>query len=88
MRGPERGALGAGGMSFVSSGFRDSIFGARRNQRSGRAVGGYPPGGVTEGVGMRKIWLGVVVLVVEAVTLVGLVGGHVLQWGSSGLAGG
>jgi hypothetical protein len=37
---------------------------------------------------MRKIWLGVLVLAVEVVALVWLVGGHVLQWGSSGLAGG
>jgi len=44
--------------------------------------------GVTmEGLGMRKIWLGVVVLAVEAVVLVWLVGGHVLQWLCSGLAG-
>jgi hypothetical protein len=40
-----------------------------------------------EGLGMRKIWLGVVVLAVEAVVLVWLVGGHVLQWLCSGLAG-
>jgi hypothetical protein len=37
---------------------------------------------------MRKIWLGVVVLAVEAVVLVWVVGGHVLQWGGGGLAGG
>jgi hypothetical protein len=36
---------------------------------------------------MHKIWLGVVVLAVEAVVLVWLVGAHVLQWFSSGLAG-
>jgi hypothetical protein len=37
---------------------------------------------------MRKIWLGVLVLAVEGVVLVWLVGGHVLQWGGSGMAGG
>jgi len=41
----------------------------------------------TEGAGLHKIWLGVVVLAVEAVVLVWLVGGHALRWFSSGLAG-
>jgi hypothetical protein len=36
---------------------------------------------------MQKIWLGLVILAVEAVVLVWLVGAHVLQWSSSGLAG-
>jgi hypothetical protein len=35
---------------------------------------------------MHKIWLGVVVLAIEAVVLVWLVGGHALQWFGSGLA--
>jgi hypothetical protein len=35
---------------------------------------------------MHKIWLGVVVLAVEVVVLAWLVGSHVLQWASSGLA--
>jgi hypothetical protein len=82
------GALGAGGMSFVGRGFRDSNFAMWRNRRFGRVVGGYPPGVITEGAGMRKIWLGVAALAVEVVALVWLVGGHVLQWGGSGLAGG
>jgi hypothetical protein len=82
------GGVGSGGMPFAGSHFRDSISDARRNLFSGNTVGGYPPGAVTEGVDMRKIWLGVVVLAVEAVVLVWLVGGQVLQWGGSGLAGG
>jgi hypothetical protein len=40
-----------------------------------------------EGLGMHKIWLGVVVLAVEAVVLVWLVAAHTLQWLCSGLAG-
>ena len=44
-------------------------------------------GVVTEGLGMHKIWLGLVVLAVEAVMLVWLVSGHALQWFGSGLAG-
>jgi len=44
-------------------------------------------GAATKGRGVHKIWLGVVVLAVEAVVLAWLVGGHVLQCLSSGLAG-
>jgi hypothetical protein len=51
-------------------------------------VGSYAPSAVTKGRGMGKIWLGVVVLALEAVVLVWLVGGHVLQWGGSGPASG
>jgi hypothetical protein len=36
---------------------------------------------------MHKIWLGLAVLAAEAVVLVWLVGGHVLQWFTSGLTG-
>jgi hypothetical protein len=36
---------------------------------------------------MHKIWLGLVVLAVEAVVLAWLVGGHALQWFGGGLAG-
>jgi hypothetical protein len=44
-------------------------------------------GVVAEGREMHKIWLGLAVLAAEAVVLVWLVGGHVLQWFTSGLAG-
>jgi len=43
-------------------------------------------GAATGDVGMQKIWLGLVVLVVEVAVLVWLVGGHALQWFASGLA--
>jgi hypothetical protein len=41
-----------------------------------------------EGRWMHKIWLGLVVLAVEAGVLVWLVGAHVLQWFAHGLGGG
>jgi hypothetical protein len=36
---------------------------------------------------MQKIWLGLAVLAAEAVVLMWLVGGHALQWFTSGLTG-
>jgi hypothetical protein len=42
----------------------------------------------TKGFEMHKIWLGLVVLAVEAVVLAWLVGGHLLQWFAHGLGGG
>ena len=42
---------------------------------------------VAEGREMQKVWLGLAILAAEAVVLVWLVAGHVLQWFTSGLTG-
>jgi hypothetical protein len=86
--------VAVGDMARVARRFRGSPRGAVAARRGGASktwschgCWRLSAGVATEGRGMHKIWLGVVVLAVEAVVLVWLVGAHVLQWFSSGLAG-
>jgi hypothetical protein len=72
-RGPPRGAVAARWRGGFENLVLPWVLAAIRGRGDGRP-------------GMHKIWLGVVVLAIEAVVLVWLVGGHALQWFGSGLA--
>ena len=85
--------VAVGDMARADSGFRGSHHGADVGVVASKlagcrgCVGGYSRARLWKAGEMQKIWLGLVILAVEAVVLVWLVGGHVLQWFSSGLAG-